>query len=752
MSRIKQKTRTKRASEFYFIQDQSSPYLEKHIAKGEIIDPKNQNLKGKFVFLENKCNNSLYKQAFGTLIALPITTSKSTKNANNLYELGYIQHYDPDDLEYATIIIFKRPIQNIPLNEELISNHLSISMIHNYSNRLTSALLLNCVTKSTSLERPSFLSTEYDDMISKHHHGYIYSENGPDNVIFSQKLYHKLSIATVTLQFEKLHSYTRKEKVNRETKRNNTTNDMTSNKSKFVKRRKTVENRSSHKQHFHLPNIKHTFYVVHDATKESLFNSTIPQEIKTSLKNTIPQNQFSSFEDVSTISNTEQSHHKISKTHYAMPFLLSIGKFGMITYEEYLENFFIRTNSKENITMTPELHDEILWRICHKQSLIIQYDTVIDTNDYPNGFKFRAVTDSDFKMLIKKGIIRTHKITSTDIDRRRYNNIVKHASIAYTEESQYVHNPFPKSKDQIQKLYYPGVVVSQWVVCENFNKRNITIGDVKQLLNTYSNCGNLSWNNPKSKGFILNIGSGSGSTVSSSSPFAKLEHVKHSKSKRKNDPPLGLATWQKKSFLMAKDQAKFSKTCDHLVSDLLYKCINNSNNTQDDTQRMNLSPHENKMRVINCGNKFTLGFFDTKQKNTRDVKFTDESTIMSYVLSQSYQDPDELTCANSYISNFFSMFGGIGAPQTVSYLFIDEIQRSITNKKNSQKKIDPEFHVYFFLESYNIVVRVNHGASQIFHAYTFNHRTAIPCCVIDNCVYYQHDELNVFSQGVAGYV
>ena len=114
MRRSKQTPKKKRGFDFYFIQDPSSQYLKKCIIKGETIGPKSTKLKEKFVFLENKYNNSLSKQAFGTLIALPITTSKSKKNTNNKYELGYIQHYDPDDGEYASVVTFKSPIQDLP--------------------------------------------------------------------------------------------------------------------------------------------------------------------------------------------------------------------------------------------------------------------------------------------------------------------------------------------------------------------------------------------------------------------------------------------------------------------------------------------------------------------------------------------------------------------------------------------------------------------------------------------------------------
>lgn len=200
---------------------------------------------------------------------------------------------------------------------------------------------------------------------------------------------------------------------------------------------------------------------------------------------------------------------------------------------------------------------------------------------------------------------------------------------------------------------------------------------------------------------------------------------------------------------MGLDLWKLPKACDHLISDLLQKCSNENNNT-DDTQRMNFSNSGNKMRIVTCGNKFTLGSFNTNRKETTDVKFTDQKSVMSYVLSQSYQYPDELTLAANYISKFFRMFGGIGAPTTVSYRFLDEREKPVTHKNNARKKNDAQFHVYFFLDSYNVVVRVNHGVSQNFHAYTFNHRTAIPCCVIGNCVYYQHEQLNVFTHGIAG--
>ena len=748
MKRKKQKTSKNRGSDFYFIQDPSSPYLKMCRTKGEIILPNRKELKGKFVFLENTYNNSLSKKAFGTLIAIPISTSKSTKNQKNLYELGFIQQYDLDNDQYATIVLFRSPIQDISPKEEQLCNHLSISMIQNNSNMLTSAVLLNCVTKSTSQKRPYFLSNEFDDTISKDHNGYISSKNGPDTVIFSNGMYKNVSTVKVTLKLTERDTYVHKEKVNYGTERNKSTDVVVSNKLEFVKRRKTVGNWCDEKQPFHLPNMRYTFYVVHDETKDTLFNSKIPQEIRTSYMNTRTQNQFPRFDDFSTISNTEQSHNNISKSHYAMPFLLSKGKFGLITYEQYLENFYIHTKSKEKVTMTPELHDKILGSICQRQHSTIQYDTIIDTSDYPKGFKFRAVTFSEFKKLMQKEIIHPYKATSTNIHSTTNNNILKPTQIAYSEESQYVHNPFPKSKNQRQKLHFPGVVVSQWVECDDFNKTNITMSDVKELLNTYSNSGNLSCICSKSKGFNL-CSCRSGSNISPESSFTECEHCKNSQSRKKRDRACGTTTLHKRSFLMARDLGKFPQACDHLVSDLVLKCSNDNSNT-DDTQKMNLSQNGNRMRVVTCGNKFTLGYFNTKHKDTTDVKFTDETSVMSYLLSQSYQHPDELSCAANYISNFFNMFGGIGAPKTVSYRFLDERARAVTGTNNSMKQNDAEFHVYFFLDSYNVVVRVNHGVSQIFHAYTFHHRTAIPCCVIDNCVHYQHDELNVFAHGIAG--
>lgn len=484
------------------------------------------------------------------------------------------------------------------------------------------------------------------------------------------------------------------------------------NKSKFrsVKKRKRIRsgNRIFHQQKqtqsryqkYTASAFRKTIYVTHTEEKDFVASC--------------------SFEDKPSVTFEEYLSHEKKEKLFAVPFLTeSQGIFGVLKWDTFQDEL-LTFNGK----LTPKKHDE---KLKENASYFIRYKT-INLDEYKQcGVKFRVMRKDELDWVMNIPSLNFEEI-KTDF-----------GSLFSIEESEFVHDPFfrEKSDECYPNLHnnFPGVVVSQWLFCQNLNTVDVDFKLPELLNHTFGKDGFGSRKRSHTRGFNLYVGR-RGSNQCSTSSFEDEETVRGSQYYRQDYVPFFTPYIDKFSDRLSTAAVSFPKSCDYIIDKVVSPKKEEKNSREYHILR------GCRVKIITCGNGTIIGFCCSIHLDNRDVIFTSMEDI-NKKLNEMKLTGEDKRLFQSYLQKFIFYYKKVGVPTTCVYQFLG-------SEVGKNAFLSVKFHVYFLLDDFMVAMKLHSHVAHTFHAYAFYHRTAVPCLVLDGLVYYQHEHFNIFAWGGSG--